>query len=94
MYQLKSLVDTIVAISTPTGQGGIGIVRLSGRQSVDIADKLFIAKNGNRPSSFKNFAARYGNVVNTKCNETIDEALMTVMRAPKSYTKEEEGSKK
>ena len=89
MYQLKSLEDTIVAISTPPGQGGIGIVRISGKQSLEIADQLFVAKNGTKPSSFKSFTTHYGEVINRSKKEVIDEALMTLMRAPKSYTKED-----
>jgi len=88
MYQLKSLEDTIVAIATSTGQGGIGIIRLSGKQSLEIADQMFVAKNGKLPSSFKSFAVRYGEVIDKKKKEPIDEALLTVMRGPKSYTKE------
>ena len=89
MYQLADLEDTITAISTPTGQGGIGIVRLSGKKALDIADEIFISRSGSKPSSFKHSTVRYGNVINKKRNETIDEALLTVMRAPKSYTKED-----
>ncbi len=92
MYQYKGLEDTIVAICTPFGQGGIGIVRLSGQEAVKIADKMFLSKNKKRPSQFKNFMVHYGYVVskngiNLK-GQIIDEALLTVMRAPRSYTKE------
>ena len=89
MYQIKNLEDTIVAISTPTGQGGIGIVRLSGKQALSIADQMFRAKDGSKPSSFKGFTVHYGDVVDVKNDEIIDEALLSVMRAPKSYTKED-----
>jgi tRNA modification GTPase len=89
MYQLRSLEDTIAAISTPMGQGGIGVVRLSGKQAVAIADKMFAAKSGAVPSSFKSFSVHYGNVRDLGNGEVIDEVLLTVMRAPKSYTKED-----
>ncbi len=89
MYQLKSLDDTIVAISTATGQGGIGIVRLSGEKALVIADQMFATKDGAKPSAFQSFTVHYGDVLNMKENETIDEALLTVMRGPKSYTKED-----
>lgn len=75
--------DTIVAISTPVGEGGIGIVRLSGRDSLSIADRIFVSKNGKRPSGFKTYTVHYGHVVD------IDEVILTVMRAPKTYTKED-----
>ncbi len=86
-----NLNDTIVAISTPVGDGGIGIVRLSGRDSLSIADKIFKSKNGTRPSEFKNYTVHYGHIINRvdKKHETIDEVILTVMRTPKSYTKED-----
>ncbi len=87
MSQLFNLDDTIVAISTPVGEGGIGIVRLSGKDALAIADKMFVAKNKKKPSEFKSFTAHYGDVVHAA--ETIDEALLTLMRTPKSYTKED-----
>jgi len=89
MYQLKSNEDTITAISTAMGQGGIGIVRLSGDRSLNIADKLFAPKNGSKPSTLKSSMVYYGNVINKSENAIIDEALLTIMRAPKSYTKED-----
>ncbi len=85
MYQFKSLEDTIVAISTPTGSGGIGIVRLSGNNSFAIAEALFTAKNKRLLSSFESFKVHYG-WVKKQDGEIIDEALLTVFRAPKSYT--------
>jgi tRNA modification GTPase len=87
MYQLKSLEDTIVAISTPTGSGGIGIVRLSGKESLTIADRMFVAKNKQLPSNFEAFKVHYGWV--TKEGQVVDEALLTAFRAPKSYTAED-----
>lgn len=83
-----SLEDTIAAISTPAGEGGIGIVRLSGRDSLKIADAIFISKDRKRPSRFKTYTVHYGHVVD-KEKKVIDEAILTVMRGPKSYTKED-----
>ena len=79
--------DTIVAISTPVGEGGIGIVRLSGRDSLKIADKVFVSKNGKRPSRFKTYTVHYGTIRDNK--GIVDEVILTVMRAPRSYTKED-----
>ncbi len=79
--------DTIVAISTPVGEGGIGIVRLSGRDSLSVADKIFRSKNDLHPSGFESYTTHYGHIVQE--NEIIDEVLLTVMKAPKSYTKED-----
>ncbi len=87
MQPFPSLEDTIVAVATPLGQGGIGVVRLSGKEAIPIADRMFVAKNKKRPSEFKSFSVHYGEVV---CGgEVIDEALLTLMRAPQSYTKED-----
>ena len=99
----NTLDDTIAAISTPIGQGGIGIIRLSGKDALAVADKVFMAKAGKRPSSYKTYTVHYGWIVNSpqkKKNQLstidyqlstkiIDEVLLTVMRAPRSYTKED-----
>ncbi|MDP2929209.1 MAG: tRNA uridine-5-carboxymethylaminomethyl(34) synthesis GTPase MnmE [Candidatus Omnitrophota bacterium] len=85
-----NLEDTIVAVSTPVGEGGIGIVRISGAGALEIADKIFVSKDRKKPSKFGTYTIHYGHIValQTK-NEIIDEVLLTVMRAPKSYTKED-----
>jgi tRNA modification GTPase len=92
-----SLDDTIAAVSTPVGEGGIGIVRISGAKALEIADRIFVSKDGKKPSDYKTYTVHYGHIININTNneirdtryETIDEALLTVMRAPKSYTKED-----
>jgi len=66
MYQ-----DTIAAISTPPGEGGIGIVRLSGRDALAIAEKLF-------PRRLSNRRLVYGHIVDTSTEEVIDEVLETI----------------
>ncbi|MDP8266989.1 MAG: tRNA uridine-5-carboxymethylaminomethyl(34) synthesis GTPase MnmE [Candidatus Aceula meridiana] len=90
MYQ-NSLEDTIAAISTPSGQGGIGIVRVSGKEALSIGDEIFVGVNERKPSEFKTFTLHYGRVINRKgkAEEVVDEVLLTVMRAPKSYTCED-----
>ena len=91
MHQLGSLEDTIAAISTPLGQGGIGIIRLSGKEAVSIAQEMFMGKVKKKPTLLKNHTVHYGWVVK-KINggeEIVDEALLTLMRAPNSYTKED-----
>ncbi len=89
--------DTIAAISTPlTGESGIGIVRMSGKDAITIGNRIFISKNSKtgKPSSvgkvlkFKTFTAHYGYIINKK-NKIVDEVLLTVMRAPKTYTRED-----
>ncbi len=80
--------DTIVAISTPVGEGGIGIVRLSGRDALKIADRIFLSKNNKKPSKFKTYTIHYGHIFENE-SRIIDEVILTVMRAPRSYTKED-----
>jgi tRNA modification GTPase len=91
MDKTLKLDDTIAAISTPLGQAGIGIVRLSGKDALSIADKIFVSKEKKKPSKFKTYSTHYGWIMNGKVgkSEVIDEVILTVMRAPKSYTKED-----
>ena len=92
-----NLEETIVATSTPVGEGGIGIVRISGPKALEIADSIFVSKDGKKTSDYETYTVHYGYIVNINTNneirdtryETIDEVLLTVMRAPKSYTKED-----
>ncbi|MFZ5800154.1 MAG: tRNA uridine-5-carboxymethylaminomethyl(34) synthesis GTPase MnmE [Candidatus Omnitrophota bacterium] len=94
---MTNLNDTIAAISTPVGQGGIGIVRLSGGNALRIADAVFVSKDKQRPSGFKTYTVHYGWVIDRKLKienrrakrAFIDEAILTVMRAPRSYTRED-----
>jgi len=81
--------DTIVAISTPlNGESGIGIVRMSGKSAINIADKIFISKDKKKPSEFKTFTVHYG-WISVSPGNVLDEVLLTVMRAPKTYTRED-----
>lgn len=89
MYKISNPDDTIAAISTAAGVGGIGIIRLSGAQALAIADRMFVAKDRTKPSVFKSYTVHYGWVVKPDSSDIVDEALLTVMRAPKSYTKED-----
>ena len=77
---------TIAAISTASGNGGIGIIRLSGRQTFDIINKIFVPKN--KSKEIKGYTIKYGNIINPKNNEIIDEVLVSYFVAPKSYTTE------
>lgn len=86
----NSIDDTIVALSTPIGEGGVGIVRMSGSKALDIADRIFVSKDGKRPSNYETYSVHYGHIVDKASSEAIvDEVLLTVMKAPKSYTKED-----
>lgn len=83
----SNLDDTIAAISTPLGQAGLGIVRISGKQSFSIADKFFHGKI--KPSAAQNHTVHYGKITDPRSNETVDEVLLTVMQAPLTYTAED-----
>ncbi len=82
-----NLTDTIAAIATGLGEAGIGIVRLSGKDALAMADKIFVSKDNKKPSSFKTYTTHYGWVSDN--SKVIDEVILTVMRAPRSYTKED-----
>ncbi|MDO8661669.1 MAG: tRNA uridine-5-carboxymethylaminomethyl(34) synthesis GTPase MnmE [Candidatus Omnitrophota bacterium] len=82
-----SLTDTIAAISTSIGEGGIGIVRLSGKEALKISDRVFVSPSGKKASSFKTYTTHYGTIV--KNGKMIDEVILTIMRGPKSYTRED-----
>jgi tRNA modification GTPase len=79
--------DTIAAISTPLGEGGIGIVRLSGKKAIKIADKIFKGKD--KVSNFLTHTIHYGKIVDPTTSEVIDTVLISVMHAPKTYTCED-----
>jgi len=82
---MHPLDDTIAAIATPPGQSGIGIVRMSGPEAVSIADGIFRpASSDDSPSTQATFTTRYGHVFDGE--EALDEVLLTVMRAPRTYT--------
>jgi len=79
--------DTIAAVSTPYGIGGIGIVRITGARAEEIARALFRPK---RPlPHFLSHRLYYGHIVDPVDNVVVDEALVVLMRAPRSYTKED-----
>lgn len=85
-----NLYDTIAAIATPIGESGIGIVRISGKDALAVADKIFVSKNNRKPSTYKTYTTHYGWIIeNSSSDKQIDEVILTVMRAPKSYTKED-----
>lgn len=77
---------TIAAISTAQGVGGIGIVRISGENAIEIADKVFKGISGKKLSDLEGYKAAYGNIVFQ--NEIIDECVAFVYRSPKSFTGE------
>ncbi len=118
MYQYKGLEDTIAAIATPAGQGGIGIVRISGKDAITVADAVLRLQGDKSLAQCKSHTVHYARVISPNsvkrpnsidvaelchCEERfpatkqsflkneniIDEVLVTLMKAPKSYTAED-----
>lgn len=81
--------DTIAAVSTPPGEGGIGIVRLSGKEAISIAGRIFVSPVGKLPSGVRSHSVIYGFIKDPDTSEKIDEVIVTVMRAPRTYTRED-----
>lgn len=79
--------DTIAAISTPRGEGGIGIVRLSGDESLGILSKIFKPKSKKDVKDIRSYTINYGHIYDGE--ELIDEVLVSVMKAPNTYTRED-----
>lgn len=77
--------ETIVAISTSAGVGGIGIIRISGEKSFEIISKIFKTKN----NKFEANTIKYGKIIDNENGELIDEVLVSFFKAPKSYTTED-----
>ncbi|HPX60890.1 MAG TPA: tRNA uridine-5-carboxymethylaminomethyl(34) synthesis GTPase MnmE [Deltaproteobacteria bacterium] len=78
--------DTIAAISTPSGNGGIGIIRVSGDLASTIGDLVFKPLNNGGLVSHRFY---FGCIVDNSCGEPLDEAMAVIMKAPHSYTRED-----
>ncbi|GMA48187.1 tRNA modification GTPase MnmE [Tetragenococcus muriaticus] len=87
MVEVLQEFDTIAAISTPPGEGAISIVRLSGEEAIATADYVFKAKKSLDQAD--SHTIHYGHIVDPKTNEMFDEAMVSVMRAPKTFTRED-----
>lgn len=81
--------DTICAVSTPPGEGGIGIIRVSGKDAVRIAARLFRSSRKGGLLSADSHTLQYGKVVDPGTGDIVDEALASVMRGPVTYTRED-----
>lgn len=79
--------DTITSISTPMGEGAIGIVRLSGPQAIEIGDKLYKGKK--KLAEVDSHTINYGHIIDPDTNETVEEVMISVLRAPKTFTRED-----
>ncbi|MCZ6451784.1 MAG: tRNA uridine-5-carboxymethylaminomethyl(34) synthesis GTPase MnmE [Deltaproteobacteria bacterium] len=80
--------DTIAAVATPVGEGGVAIVRISGPQAERIAREIF-ARSGGRNGSLRSHTLHHGIIREPKSGEALDEVLLTLMRKPHSYTGED-----
>ncbi len=83
--------ETIAAISTAMGNGGIGIIRMSGKESFKILEKIFRNNKGEKIdlNKIKGYTIQYGTIVDSKTEEKIDEVLVSFFKNPKSYTRED-----
>jgi len=81
--------DTIAAIATPLGEGGLAVVRISGAQTLAVADKCFVpvGKSSSKPSAATTHTIHFGQIV--RKGQQVDEVLLSVMRAPRTYTRED-----
>src|SRR5277367_1235006 len=81
--------DTIAAIATPLGEGGLAVIRLSGPAALTIADKCFvpIGKSARKPSEAESHTIHYGRIIHA--GRPVDEAMLAVLRAPRTFTRED-----
>lgn len=85
---MSDIRQTIAAISTSmSGSGGIGIIRISGDEAVAIADSVFIGKSGKKLSESRSHTIHYGYITDNE--KKVDEVLVMLMKAPKTYTRED-----
>ena len=81
--------DTIAAISSAIGEGGIGIIRISGNDALKILDKIFISIINKKTLTMKSYTLRYGHIVDPVNQEEIDEVIVSYMKKPNTYTRED-----
>ncbi len=81
--------DTIAAIATPLGEGGLAVIRISGADAMRVADKSFlpVGKSSSKPSAALTHTIHYGKIVRN--GQNVDEVLVAVMRAPRTFTRED-----
>src|SRR5258705_5014207 len=81
--------DTIAAIATPIGEGGLAVIRLSGAESLKVTDRCFkpVGKNSMSASNAPSHTIQYGRII--RDGHKVDEVLVAVMRAPRTYTRED-----
>ena len=80
--------DTIGAISTSIGEGGLAVIRVSGDKAREFIDKIFKAKNGKSLMDMKSYTMRYGHIIDEDGNH-VDEVIVSFMKGPRSFTAED-----
>ena len=88
MNQITKEFDTIAAISTAPGEGAISMVRLSGSQALEIADEIFVAGK-KKLSQVDSHTIHYGHIYDDKREGFLDEVMVSVLKAPKTFTRED-----
>jgi tRNA modification GTPase len=81
--------DTIAAISTAIGEGGIGIIRISGEEALRILNIIFKSIRNKETINMDSYTTRYGHIIDPGNNEMIDEVLVSYMKSPNTYTRED-----
>ncbi len=81
--------ETIAAIATPPGPGGIGIIRISGPLSFHIFQKIFLPRYKTKPQDYESHRMYYGWIIDPDSGSPVDEVLAVFMRAPNTYTRED-----
>lgn len=81
--------ETIAAISTPMGEGAIAIVRLSGDEALSIVDRLFRSPSEKKLSEVPSHTIHYGHLIDPKTNAIVEEVMVSVMKGPKTFTRED-----
>ena len=89
LERIYKMIDTISAIATPAGEGGLCVIRLSGENSLTITEKIFFLSNGKRFQERKARYVYFGKIVDPKTKRPVDEVILTYFKAPKSYTCED-----
>ncbi len=81
--------ETIAAISTPMGEGAIGIVRLSGEHAITIASQLFQSPQDKKLTEVASHTIHYGHLVDPRSGDTVEEVMVSIMKEPKTFTRED-----
>ncbi|EJL45783.1 tRNA uridine-5-carboxymethylaminomethyl(34) synthesis GTPase MnmE [Brevibacillus agri] len=79
--------DTIAAVATPMGEGGIAVIRVSGAEAIDVVDKIYKGKQ--RLSTVDSHTIHYGHLYDPETGERVEEVLVSVMKAPRTFTRED-----